>query len=417
VRPESLRFAVFFSSVAGRFGNRGQADYAAANEVLNKLAVYLTSRWPVRVSSLNWAPWDKRGMVSPELKRQFAERGVALIAPEGGRRSFAYEIQQPHDAPSEVTLAASAQAGLGGPAAPAAEVAAQRAPLLHHAAPKAASGGALTFVRVIDPAVDRYLLDHCLDGKPVLPLAFATELMAECAQQAWPELQVLAVRGLQLLKGVVLDAGPVPLEITVRVPVHMSESLVTTADVEVVAPGLLPPLRYRAQVDLAPKGLEPPAAAPHAPAGQPLPIPIGQAYDELTFHGPVFRRLSAIDDFGPAGMIGRGVSPSTHGGVRDLARVDWAIDPFVFDAALQMLLIWSRLVHGKTALPSRFKAFHRFGSLSDVPLTLLVAATSLAGGHAIRADVQFVGPDGRVLGLLEGMEASCSAVLNRLSTR
>ena len=38
LRPEALRFLVFFGSVSGRFGNRGQADYAAASEVLNKLA-------------------------------------------------------------------------------------------------------------------------------------------------------------------------------------------------------------------------------------------------------------------------------------------------------------------------------------------------------------------------------------------
>ena len=49
LRPESLRFAVFFTSVAGRFGNRGQADYAAANEVVNKLTSVLNHRWPCRV--------------------------------------------------------------------------------------------------------------------------------------------------------------------------------------------------------------------------------------------------------------------------------------------------------------------------------------------------------------------------------
>ena len=38
LRPDSLRFLVLFSSVSGRFGNRGQADYAAASEVLAQLA-------------------------------------------------------------------------------------------------------------------------------------------------------------------------------------------------------------------------------------------------------------------------------------------------------------------------------------------------------------------------------------------
>jgi hypothetical protein len=79
--------------VAGCFGNRGQADYAAANEVLNKMAVYLDGRWPGRVVAINWGPWAKLGMVSPELEREFARRGVAVIAPEEGRRRFAEELR------------------------------------------------------------------------------------------------------------------------------------------------------------------------------------------------------------------------------------------------------------------------------------------------------------------------------------
>jgi acyl transferase domain-containing protein/NAD(P)H-dependent flavin oxidoreductase YrpB (nitropropane dioxygenase family)/NAD(P)-dependent dehydrogenase (short-subunit alcohol dehydrogenase family)/acyl carrier protein len=93
LRPDSLRFLVLFSSVAGCFGNRGQADYAAANEVLNKMAVYLDGRWPGRVVAINWGPWAKLGMVSPELEREFARRGVAVIAPEEGRRRFAEELR------------------------------------------------------------------------------------------------------------------------------------------------------------------------------------------------------------------------------------------------------------------------------------------------------------------------------------
>jgi hypothetical protein len=42
---------------------------------------------------------------------------------------------------------------------------------------------------------------------------------------------------------------------------------------------------------------------------------------------------------------------------------------------------------------------------------------SLSGGFAIRADVYFFDPAWRCLGVLEGMEASCSAMLNRLSSR
>jgi len=104
LRPESLRFLVFFSSVAGRFGNRGQADYAAANEALNKLAVYLDRRWPARVVSINWGPWNKRGMVSPELQREFERRGVALIPPAIGWRRLDEEVRCGRKGEAEVIV-------------------------------------------------------------------------------------------------------------------------------------------------------------------------------------------------------------------------------------------------------------------------------------------------------------------------
>lgn len=94
LRPESLELLVLFSSVAGRFGNQGQCDYAAANEVINKLAVYLNDQWPGRVVSINWGPWDKSGMVSTGLKEEFAKRGVRLIPPVAGSRFMDNEIKK-----------------------------------------------------------------------------------------------------------------------------------------------------------------------------------------------------------------------------------------------------------------------------------------------------------------------------------
>src|SRR5207244_2794245 len=66
LRPESLRFLAFFSSVAARFGNVGQTDYAAANEALNKLACRLDREWPARIFAVGWGPWDEVGMARPE---------------------------------------------------------------------------------------------------------------------------------------------------------------------------------------------------------------------------------------------------------------------------------------------------------------------------------------------------------------
>jgi malonyl CoA-acyl carrier protein transacylase len=83
LRPD-LGFLVLFASVAGVFGNRGQADYAAANDALDSLAADWTRRFDGRVVSVDWGPWAGAGMVSPELEREYARRGIGLISVDEG---------------------------------------------------------------------------------------------------------------------------------------------------------------------------------------------------------------------------------------------------------------------------------------------------------------------------------------------
>jgi malonyl CoA-acyl carrier protein transacylase/NAD(P)-dependent dehydrogenase (short-subunit alcohol dehydrogenase family) len=105
LRPDSLKFLVLFSSTAGVFGNRGQCDYAAANEVLNKLAVHLDFAWPGRVVAINWGPWAKTGMVTAELERELARHGMALLPAAAGRGMFDAELRRGRKGEAEVIVA------------------------------------------------------------------------------------------------------------------------------------------------------------------------------------------------------------------------------------------------------------------------------------------------------------------------
>jgi NAD(P)-dependent dehydrogenase (short-subunit alcohol dehydrogenase family) len=91
---DDVSFVVFFSSVASVFGNRGQADYAAANDVLDKLAHALQARVRGRVLSVNWGPWAGQGMVSPELEREYARRGIGLIPLQDGVDLLLQELHE-----------------------------------------------------------------------------------------------------------------------------------------------------------------------------------------------------------------------------------------------------------------------------------------------------------------------------------
>jgi NAD(P)-dependent dehydrogenase (short-subunit alcohol dehydrogenase family) len=92
-----LRFLVLFGSVSGVFGNRGQCDYAAANDALDTLARSWEGRFAGRVLSVDWGPWAPvdgagDGMVSDELLRSYARQGVAALHPDDGVRALLDEL-------------------------------------------------------------------------------------------------------------------------------------------------------------------------------------------------------------------------------------------------------------------------------------------------------------------------------------
>lgn len=95
---EQLKLLVFFSSVAARFGNIGQVDYALANECLNKMAQAYKRQCPnCSVKAINWGPWAG-GMVNKSLQKVFEERGIHLIPIKDGAQAFVRCILEKNEA-------------------------------------------------------------------------------------------------------------------------------------------------------------------------------------------------------------------------------------------------------------------------------------------------------------------------------
>ena len=102
--PAKVKFFALFASITSRYGNRGQSDYAAANEVLSKLACDLDRRWPGRVVSVAWGPWAEVGMVA-DLEKHLVARGMKLIDPPLGARMAADELAFGAKGTPEVVIA------------------------------------------------------------------------------------------------------------------------------------------------------------------------------------------------------------------------------------------------------------------------------------------------------------------------
>jgi NAD(P)-dependent dehydrogenase (short-subunit alcohol dehydrogenase family) len=430
LRPESLKHLVFFASVAGRYGNRGQVDYAAANEVMTRLAWQLGQRWPTtRVTAIQWGPWDTTGMASPAVKEKFRSQGVIPIPLAAGSQYFVRELLFGSKGDTEIIagegpwcrdsrqpqLSESSQTTL-----PKADRALTLA--LISQAPELQSNSAFTLRHVFSQARDPYLRHHRLDGKPVLPVAAAAEWLAEFVQAAWPEWTVTEILDLQMLGGVVLadDDAELPVIFQAKATMSSATSLHVTADIleESNRRSL-----YRAAIKLEAgwgsvgqghhgHQQQTTAIAPSAPLRQGKTLTAQLAYDRYLFHGPRFQLLTAIHRLSPTGIDASCLvsSPQDWLGIQNSA---WLFDPGLLDLGPQLAAVWSQEIHKTYALPTRFGRIVRYSAPSAQPLTIHFRIQSHTPNF-LSYNAMFITPDRQVVMLVENVESNCTAALNRL---
>jgi len=182
--PATLQTLVLFSSVAGFFGNVGQADYAIANEILNKTAHQLKAQYPaLRVISINWGPWDG-GMVTPQLRAYFNELGVQVIPPHVGTQMLLDELDAPTTDAVQTIVGSAISAP---PRQPEAEL------------------KTFTIKRTLTLEQNPFLRDHVIDGKAVLPMVSAMAWISNTAEQTHPGYHYTGFENYKVLKGIVFD--------------------------------------------------------------------------------------------------------------------------------------------------------------------------------------------------------------------
>jgi 3-hydroxymyristoyl/3-hydroxydecanoyl-(acyl carrier protein) dehydratase len=90
---EHVRFACAFTSVAGRFGNGGQTDYAAANSVLDAEMARLSAKGGMRAVAIGWTGWRDVGMATRgSIEAIFAASGIDTLSVGQGVEIFVDEV-------------------------------------------------------------------------------------------------------------------------------------------------------------------------------------------------------------------------------------------------------------------------------------------------------------------------------------
>lgn len=428
LRPESLKFLAFFTSVAGRYGNRGQTDYSVANEIVNRIAWILHERFGkgVKIASINWGPWEATsfgpGMVSPEAKKQFEERGVSLVPPGLGTHFVFNELLYGDRDDVELVAGKGAWEFMES-AANALRVPLSDKIIRDHSFPLLIGGtelksenGVYEIEKKVDLLTDPYLDEHRLDGVPVLPFAGALEYTSEFISHMINGTGVVTgISNICSLKGLILENEKTEINISCAEPRQAEEH--AEYAVQIRSGISKENLHYKATVItsrdiLKSRKYELPTGLP------PFPGDVSHVYERWLFHGPFFQTICKIEGCNEQEIVAELLPSSPSSIYPGSGEMQWIFDPALVDGILQLFVVWSRVFQASSCLPGMIGKISRFGKEAlRAPLYLHLVMKSSPADIALEGDCALVDKEGNLRLLLENIEGTSSKGLNRLGGR
>ncbi|MCB9158592.1 MAG: SDR family NAD(P)-dependent oxidoreductase [Caldilineaceae bacterium] len=406
---------VAFSSVAGRFGNNGQSDYAAANDLLCKLSSSMRSWRPeTRAIAIDWTAWGEIGMASRgSVPTIMAALGIDMLPPESGvptiRRELTYGGTR-----GEILVAGRLGAWLeekdatGGldTAKVNALLAEREQPLVMVGAVKTADlyQGLIAEVE-LDPTVQPFLFDHKVETDlPWLPGVMGSEGMAEAASLLAPGYRVAEIldqRNLGALK--FHRSEPKTVRLTVKLFPGDNGDLLGEALLQSIfqppKPELPPQVKdhFAATVRLTQAAPERPVIDFTPPADDDLPISREEVYADF-FHGPAYQVIARAKVAGNQAVARMSDDLGPNADPADAAELT---SPRLFEHLVQTAALWSTKTTGKMALPAGYAAAELYRSPATAEGKALYALVSTPDDGA-SYDAQLVDADGNVYVALRG---------------
>jgi hypothetical protein len=384
-----LGAVVAFSSIAGRFGNAGQADYSAANDLLCKIvSSFRHTRPETRAIAIDWTAWSGIGMASRgSIPKMMELAGIDMLAPEagipwirreltaGGTRGEVVVAQrlgvllEEWDPDGGLDTSAFAEGPIFG-----------RAAALNQQ-------GRLTVETPLDPALQPFLHDHQIDGTPVLPGVMGIEAFAESALSIMPGWRVEAVEDVQYLAPFKFYRGE-PRVVSVEATFHPRDEGIA-ADCRLIGhrplanqTELQSTTHFTARVRLA-RELREIAPAPPPPMSLVHTIDAADIY-RIYFHGPAYQVLHRAwwDEGRIVGELAANLPPNHVPADRPLAMA-----PRWIELCFQTAGLWEMATRHHMGLPQSVSAVWLGRGYEAAQGPLYAVVTPDAAGESFDADV------------------------------
>jgi len=359
---DPLTHLVCFSSVAARTGNSGQVDYAMANEILNRVcqAEQASRGAGFCARSIGWGPWAG-GMVDPGLAEHFRAQGVELIPLADGAELFADEIEGRNGDCVEIVYGGGLDSDQG----------------RDHGKGDDENNDIKQMSIRVHVSQHPQVSSHLIQGQPVVPLTLVNEWGMNIAAALNPNVGIIGVRDLNVVKGIQLQAFESAgdwLVIDCR-PGESGESLnMTVSDTQ-------GQIHYKLSIqmgdEISVKDSLDTDDVLNLDEWEWTPTRI---YEEFLFHGEklqVVKKLLGVSEAGCRALLQMPESSN-------LAR--WRVA--MLDGGLQLALLWERKRSGLASLPTKFGEmnWHAAAAKIEGPVTcelILKKATKLAATWSI----------------------------------
>ncbi|MBP6763483.1 MAG: SDR family NAD(P)-dependent oxidoreductase, partial [Rubrivivax sp.] len=356
-RDLPIASTVVFSSVAGRFGNQGQTDYSAANDLLCKITSHLRRTRPdTRALALDWTAWGGIGMATRgSIPKIMEMAGVQMLPPDAGVAWIRRELQASAFRGEVIVagvlgmMAAELHAS-GGADLSALAGAVKPGPMFGTARLSVHDGVVVT--TTLDPGQQPFLDHHRIDGIAVLPGVMGMEAFAEAASLLAPELRVLAVEDV---------AFAAPLKFYRNEPRTISVQAVISPDGD----GLVAQTRLVAERTLAGQAQAQrtvhftgrvrlaraaPAAEKSVPPGMADAAPMSppQVYT-FYFHGPAYQVVASAWRAGDQAVAALSATLPEH---HQPPSAPLSTAPRLVELCFQTAGLWEAGLEGRLALPA-----------------------------------------------------------------
>jgi polyketide-type polyunsaturated fatty acid synthase PfaA len=407
---ENVKHLVLFSSAAGFYGNPGQSDYSIANDILNKTAYRFKALNPsAQVLSFNWGPWDG-GMVTPELKRMFNDRGVYIIPLDVGAKLLVSELGAQNNRCAQILvgndLSKNQEKDQTGAAVKKPQV----------------SRLNVSVSKTLLATNNTFLADHTIGDDQVFPTVCAIAWMRDASEKAYQGYYYQGLENYKLFKGITFDgseASEYQIEMNAKSNDDGENLVVDTKISSINAEGKIV-FHYGAQLTLVSQC----KASPKVNLSIPASFENANAlYSNGTlFHGSSLQGINGILACNEQGLLLRCQVPAVaveKQGDFPLSNSGEQSNIFANDLAYQAMLVWAKKELGLGSLPSSTQSWtvYREVTLDECfYLELTVVKSSGKGKQrgALTADIQLISENNEVLSEIRSAKVTASANLNDL---